>query len=61
MTSGPTNDEAWEQYLNFQFPIDWLWDETSGGWIDPKLAAEAMREELDYVRRHRIYHKATVA
>ena len=32
----------------------WLWNNNKGGWLDPKLRAKARREEVEYIRRHKI-------
>ena len=28
---------------------------TKGGWLDPELCAKARREEVEYIRRHKMY------
>ena len=33
----------------------WHWDDNKGGWLDPELCAKARREEVEYVRRHKMY------
>ena len=33
----------------------WHWDDHKGGWLDPELCAKARREELEYIRRHKMY------
>ena len=33
----------------------WLWDDNQGGWLDPELCAKARREEVEYIRRHKMY------
>ena len=32
----------------------WHWDD-KGGWLDPELCAKARREEVEYIRRHKMY------
>ena len=32
----------------------WHWDDNRGGWLDPELCAKARREEVEYVRRHKV-------
>ncbi len=34
-----------------------IWDDTRGGWLNPVLAAAARAEEMEYIRRHRVYHR----
>ena len=31
------------------------WDDNKGGWLDPELCANARREEVEYIRRHKMY------
>ena len=31
------------------------WDDNKGGWLDPELCAKARREEVEYIRRHKMY------
>ena len=33
----------------------WHWDDTTGGWLDPELCAKARREEVKYIRPHKMY------
>ena len=33
----------------------WHWDDNKGGWLDPELCAKAIREEVEYIRRHKMY------
>ena len=33
----------------------WHWDDNKGGWLDPELCAKARREEVGYIRRHKMY------
>ena len=33
----------------------WHWDDNKGGWLDPELCARARREEVEYIRRHKMY------
>ena len=33
----------------------WHWDDNKGGWLDPDLCAQARREEVEYIRRHKMY------
>ena len=33
----------------------WHWDDNTGGWLDPELCAKARREEVEYMRRHKMY------
>ena len=32
----------------------WHWDDNEGGWLDPELCARARREEVEYIRRHKM-------
>ena len=32
----------------------WHWDDNKGGWLDPELCAKARREEVEYIRRHKM-------
>ena len=31
------------------------WDDNKGGWLDPMMCAKARREEVEYIRRHKMY------
>ena len=31
------------------------WDDNKGGWLDSELCAKAGREEVEYIRRHKMY------
>ena len=33
----------------------WHWDDKEGGWLDPERCARARREEVEYIRRHKMY------
>ena len=33
----------------------WHWDDNKGGCLDPELCAKARREEVEYLRRHKMY------
>ena len=33
----------------------WHWDDNKGGWLDSELCAKARREEVEYIRRHKMY------
>ena len=33
----------------------WHWDDNKGAWLDPELCAKARREEVEYIRRHKMY------
>ena len=33
----------------------WHWDDDKGGWLDPELCAKARREEVEYIRCHKMY------
>ena len=33
----------------------WHWDDNKGGWLDPELCAKAGREEVEYIRRHKMH------
>ena len=33
----------------------WHWDDNKGGWLDPEPCAKARREEVEYIRRHKMY------
>ena len=33
----------------------WHWDDNKGGWLDPELCTKARREEVEYIRRHKMY------
>ena len=33
----------------------WHWDDNKGGWLDPELCAKARREEVEYIRRRKMY------
>ena len=32
-----------------------FWDDTKGGWLSPEGVMQARQDELDYIRRHRVY------
>ena len=32
----------------------WHWDDNKGGWFDPELCAKARREEVEYIRLHKM-------
>ena len=33
----------------------WHWDDNKGGRLDPELCVKARREEVEYIRRHKMY------
>ena len=33
----------------------WHWDDMKGGWLEPELFAKARREEVEYIRHHKIH------
>ena len=33
----------------------WQWDDNKGGWLDPDLCSQARREEVECIRRHKMY------
>ena len=33
----------------------WHWDDNKGVWLDSELCAKARREEVEYIRRHKMY------
>ena len=35
----------------------WHWDDNKGGWLDSELCAKARREEVEYIRRHKMYER----
>ena len=37
----------------------WRWDENKGGWLDPDLCAKARQEEVEYIRRHKMYTRVS--
>ena len=37
----------------------WHWDDNKGGWLDPELCAKARREEVEYIRRHKMYTRVS--
>ena len=37
----------------------WHWDDNKGGRLDPALCAKARREELQYIRHHKMYTRVT--
>ena len=37
----------------------WHWDDNKGGWLDPELCAKARREEVEYIRRHKMYKRVS--
>ena len=37
----------------------WLWDDNKGGWLDIDLCARATREEVEYIRRHKMYTRVS--
>ena len=37
----------------------WHWDDNKDGWRDPELCAQARREEVEYIRRHKMYEGGT--
>ena len=37
----------------------WHWDVNKGGWLDPGLCAKARQEEVEYIRRHKMYTRVS--
>ena len=37
----------------------WHWDYNKGGWLDLELSTKARREEVEYIRRHKVYTRVT--
>ena len=37
----------------------WHSDDNKGGWLDPELCAEARREEVEHIRRQKLYTRVT--
>ena len=37
----------------------WHWDDNKGGWLDPRLCAKARQEEVEYIRRHKMYTRVS--
>ena len=35
------------------------WDDNKGGWLDLELCARAKREEVEYIRRHKMYARVS--
>ena len=33
----------------------WHWDVNKGRWLDPELCAKAGREEVEYIRRYKMF------
>ena len=33
----------------------WHWGDSKGGWLDPELCAKTRREEVEYIRRHKMH------
>ena len=33
----------------------WHWDDNKGGWLDLELCAKARRQEVECIRRHKVY------
>ena len=33
----------------------WHWDDNKGGWLDPELCAKTRRQEVECIRRHKMY------
>ena len=33
----------------------WHWDDNKGRWLDPEVCAKARGEEVEYIRRHKMY------
>ena len=31
------------------------WDDNKGGWLDPEMCPKARREEVEYIRRHKMH------
>ena len=47
--------EKGEQTGSWSVWEGWHWDDNKGGWLDPELCAKARREEVEYIRRHKMY------
>ena len=37
----------------------WHWDDDNCGWLDPELCAKARQEEVEYIRRHKMYTRVS--
>ena len=37
----------------------WHWNDNKGGWLDPELCAQARREEVEYIRRHKMHTRVS--
>ena len=37
----------------------WHWDDNKGGSLDPELCAKARQEEVEYIRRHKMYTRVS--
>ena len=37
----------------------WHWDDNKGRWLDLELRAKARREEVEYIRRHKMYTRVS--
>ena len=37
----------------------WHWDDNKGVWLDPELCARARREEVEYIRRHKMHTRVS--
>ena len=37
----------------------WQWDDKKGGLVDPDLCAQARREAVEYIRRHKMYTRVS--
>ena len=35
----------------------WHCDDNKGGWLDPELCAKARLEQVEYIRRHKMYSR----
>ena len=37
------------------------WDDAKGGWLDPTMVSAAMQEEMEFVRRMKVYDKVPLS
>ena len=38
----------------------WYWDDNKGGWLDPELCVTVRQEEVEYIRRHKMYTRVSM-
>ena len=55
--NGLIHEEALTDAL-LSFVNGGYWGDARGGWLDPVLVQTARKEEMDYVRRHKVYERA---